>query len=192
MALDQVHDIQQAYRKVVEAFSFPGKVISLKEEADQCDYEMQCDTATQVLMYMLLDADTNFHMVSNDPLLSHQFARLTYSNHVSCEEASFIFVTRDRYADLKDVIQQANVGTLLDPHKAATIIVECESIEEHGTWSFTGCGIQDVTKITIDGMKDWYQIRQEKNVEYPLGIDMVLIDRQKNIVALPRTTQIKE
>ena len=32
MELNQVHDIQKAYRKVLNTFSYPGKIESLQEE----------------------------------------------------------------------------------------------------------------------------------------------------------------
>ena len=79
MELNQVHDIQKAYRKVLNTFSYPGKIESLQEEMKHCTYQMECGNAMQIMMYMLLDADTSFYMESTSMKLSQRFSRLSYS-----------------------------------------------------------------------------------------------------------------
>ena len=55
-----------------------------------------------------------------------------------------------------------------------------------------GPGIANTENVEIAGSEYWMDARAEANKEYPLGVDMILIDRQSNIMCLPRTTIIHD
>ena len=63
MKFDFVFDVQSAFRNLLHAFSYPGEIVSLQHEASHIENPMFCFDITQVLMYMLLDTETNFHIV---------------------------------------------------------------------------------------------------------------------------------
>lgn len=191
MGLDQVHDIQKAYRKVLNTFSYPGKIESLQEEMNNCTYKMECGNAMQIMMYILLDADTSFYMESTSLKLAQQFSRLTYSMQKEIKDASFVFVTLDCFDKLENIISRSAMGTLENPQHGATIIVECEKLYENGDLCLKGPGIQGQTYIGIEGNDAWIASRKEKNAEFPLGVDLLFVDKEGNCVSLPRTTQIE-
>jgi alpha-D-ribose 1-methylphosphonate 5-triphosphate synthase subunit PhnH len=43
----------------------------------------------------------------------------------------------------------------------------------------------------LNFLNDWLKIRNFKNKEFPLGIDMIFIDREDNLMSIPRTTEMK-
>lgn len=191
MELNQVHDIQKAYRKVLNTFSYPGKIESLQEEMKHCTYQMECGNAMQIMMYMLLDADTSFCMESTSMKLAQRFSRLTYSVQKEIKDASFVFVTLDSFDKLAGVISNSAMGTLENPQHGATIIVECEKLRKDGNLCLKGPGIQGQTYLGVEGNDAWISSRQEKNAEFPLGVDLLFVDKEGNCVSLPRTTQIE-
>lgn len=191
MRYDMVHDTQSAYRKLIRALSYPGTIVSLSREANKLDLKLPCYKGMQVLSLMLLDADTHFACVSNNEDLQEKIRQLTYCFKQEMEKAPFILVTRDQNDSLGSVIEAACEGTLEDPQKGATIIVECKEIKGDPQFVLQGPGIPSKAYIAIDMDENWLDARNEKNQEFPLGVDMIFVDKQGNVVALPRTTRVE-
>ncbi|MCG8481816.1 MAG: phosphonate C-P lyase system protein PhnH, partial [Clostridia bacterium] len=112
MKLDLVHDIQKAYRKVVESMSRPGHINSINEEASKVDLEIQFYPSTLVLMLMLLDAEVSFKIISeNEASMTQLISQLTYAKPETVENANFIFVMKDvNDGELERVLEKAYEG----------------------------------------------------------------------------------
>ena len=192
MKFDMVFDVQKGFRKVVEAFSYPGDIVSLKDEIQYLDMDWSCYPSTILLMYMLLDTDTSFAIDSKDEKLAIQFSKMTYGKKLAMDQAAFVFVTRNHTEQLSDIIDQAYCGTLEDPHQGATLIVECDRLLKDGSLCLSGCGILGEKQVQVKLEDEWVEAREEKNHEFPLGIDMILTDAFGNVMALPRTTRIRK
>lgn len=191
MKFDFVFDVQEAYRKVLYAFSYPGEIVSLQKEADTIEIDMDCMNGTKLLMYMLLDADTTFHIVEEDFTLAAAFSQLTYCIHVPKSLAQYVFIPKVNQKLLPDIMTSLMVGTLKNPHKGACLIVECEHIDNKHMYSLKGPGIKNINYASITSSIDWIETREQVNSEFPLGIDMIFVDDKGNCIALPRTTQIE-
>lgn len=185
-----VFDIQHAYRQVVHAFAYPGEIVSLRQEADRLEAGLPCRAATGVLLYMLLDADTSFHAVEEEQL-TDSIARLTYCQSCSLETAAHVIVTGKHRNRLCEIMQKIQTGTLEDPHLGATLLVECDSLQEGAELILRGPGIPHAHTIASPLNSDWVEVRALVNEEFPLGFDMLLIDADANCMALPRTTQVE-
>ena len=190
MNFDMVFDIQHAYRQVVHAFAYPGEIVSLKQEADRLEAELPCRAATGVLLYMLLDADTSFHAVEEEQL-TDIIARLAYCQSGSLETAGNVIGTGKHRDRLCEIMQKVQTGTLEDPHLGATLLVECDSLQEGDELILRGPGIPHAHTIASPLNSDWVEVRALVNEEFPLGFDMLLIDADANCMALPRTTQVE-
>ncbi len=192
MRLDYVHDIQKSFRKVLDSMSRPGLINNISKESEKVDLEINFFNSTLVLMFMLLDSDISFKIISEkEEDITSFINKLTYAKSKNTEKADFIFVLRDaKPIDLVNGIKNAKSGDLINPHKAATIIVEVEEISNNKTLSLTGPGIERVNYAHIEAENSWILARSEKNEEYPLGIDMIFIDKESNILCLPRTTAL--
>lgn len=191
MAFNIVHDIQKSYRKTIQAFSCPGKIVDLSSEVKQIEMPINCLKITKALISMLLDTDTNFYAYSNLEGISEKISQLTYSQETTVENASYVIVTKDSNSHLNEVIEKANVGTLTDPHLAALIICECNDIQKNAKYLLQGPGIKDKDVVDVDVNCEWLEARNKKNHEFPLGVDLVFVDKKNRLVAFPRTTKIE-
>lgn len=192
MTFDSVHDVQQAFRKLVDAMSRPGLVADLKAQADKLDPDGPCRPSTLLMAIMLLDPEVTFHVHSRrEAEAAELFRGLTNARTAPADEADFVFVLRDAADDrLDEAIRQAKSGDLIDPHLSATLIVEAETVAAGDDLRLTGPGIDGETGVRIGTGGGWLAARAEKNREYPMGIDMIFVDSEHRAVCLPRTTQI--
>lgn len=192
MKFDYVHDVQRAYRKLIDSISKPGTMVSLYEESRKLDSVANCNRSILVLMLMLLDAEVTFHILGGETQnISRYINQLTYSKVVPLEEADFIYVLEGADSEeLEGAIIRCKIGDLVNPHLSATLIIEVEKISNHRDLVLSGPGIKGKKYISISGETDWVRLRAEKNIEYPLGIEMYFVDKNYNLLALPRTTKI--
>lgn len=194
MNFDAVHDIQRAYRKVVDSMSRPGLISDLTAEAGKADAQWGGLPVTWVLALMLLDTEVTFCICSQrEAELTRLLNQLTFAVRTKPEKADYIFVLHDaKEGELLKALQGAKVGTLADPHASATVIVESGELSEAFELSLKGPGIEDESFVRIPLAPGWLEARAEKNAEYPLGIDMLVVDKNNKLLCLPRTTQIEE
>jgi alpha-D-ribose 1-methylphosphonate 5-triphosphate synthase subunit PhnH len=219
MRLDVVHDVQRAYRKLVEATSFPGRVVDVSPESEKVDLDTDLPRPLLLLSLMLLDAEVRFFLASSRPESHAQLiSQLTYSRVAPPHEAEFVFVCGKESQEGVEVISEARVGTLTDPHRGATVGLEVEALEtyaaavsaaetagepiadarSHATPSATstsvvlsGPGIDGRVGLSVRGPAEWTGVRAKLNGEYPLGVDFILFTADGRVVSLPRTTQLE-
>ena len=192
MSLDLVHDIQAVYRKIIDAISRPGLIRNIKDQADKVDMEIGCLNSTVVLALMLFDTEVTFKVISErEAEVTRLINQLTYAKTTDIERADFILVLKDaKPEDFERAIRAAYPGDLMDPHKSATIIFEADLLSREQDVILTGPGIEEENYIKIKTTHNWIELRVEKNVEYPLGIDFIFIDPEANLMCIPRTTRI--
>lgn len=193
MKLDLVHDIQVGYRKVLNSMARPGIIESLLNESNKVDTEINFFKSTFLIMLMLLDREVSFNIISkNSADISSIVSQMTYAKVRPANEADYLFVMKDSCEEmLKDTLSKAKIGDLINPNKSATIIAEFEEIINDGNLEFSGPGIKEINKVYISGNSDWIKAREIKNEEYPLGIDIICLDKKDNVLCIPRTTRIK-
>lgn len=191
--LDLIHDIQSSYRKVLACMSRPGIIKNIIEQSEKVNIDICFSKSMLILMYMLLDAEVSLKIVSHkEEDIARLVNQLTYVKCKSLEEADFIFVMGDADESMvEQAFRAAKVGSLIDPHKSATIVVEAEKISNNKELLLKGPGIYKENYVQVELEGNWVVEREKKNIEYPLGIDMILVDKNSNIMCLPRTTQIK-
>ncbi|WHY96384.1 phosphonate C-P lyase system protein PhnH [Peribacillus simplex] len=194
MYLDVVHDLQTVYRKLVTATSRPGTLVVLEREAKTLDVQMECLSSTILLARTVLDPEVTFKVIAKEgEAVSRMINQLTYSKPVDLPEADFIFILHDASEEqMKEAINKAKVGNLFNPHESAMIILEVPDVTKGDSMILSGPGIQEESFISLPNVSAWLGVRNEKNIEFPLGIDMYFVDQQDRLIALPRTTQIKE
>ncbi|WP_407311200.1 phosphonate C-P lyase system protein PhnH [Desulfosporosinus sp. SB140] len=192
MKLDLVHDIQTVYRQTLDSMSRPGLIRNLRDQVSKMKIEVGCYGSTFLLALMLFDTEVKFKVCSEDEAeITKLINQLTYAKVTELESADYILILKDAKAeDLELAIKRAYSGDLLDPHKAATIIIEADAVNNERNLTLRGPGIEKVHYIDVKPSDRWVDLRAEKNSEYPLGIDLIFTDRDDNLLCLPRTTQI--
>lgn len=191
--IDLVHDIANSYRLLIHANSYPGNVYSIQEFISNNSIDVPFFEPTLLFVYMLLDAEVTFAVVGDkDKEATHLISRLTFAKEIDIESADFIFIlSTASETETEQAVKYAKIGTLIDPHNAATIICEVDSVTSGNEEILYGPGISGEKRVSLNMFKEWKKLRYKKNIEYPLGIEMYLIDKFGDILALPRTTQVK-
>ena len=143
MKLDLVHDTQQAYRKLLRCMSRPGVIESIEVQSEKIDFDISFYKGTLVNMFVLLDGEVTFNIVSKNKEEVTKFVnQLTYARATTLEEADFIFILKDAVENsLGDAIKRSKPGTLIDPHTFATIIVEGEKLSYEKNYTLKGPAI---------------------------------------------------
>lgn len=192
MRLDLVHDIQRAYRKLIDSLSMPGTIADLSAEAEMLERDGGCLQSTLVLALMLLDTEVTFKVFSaRESEAAHLFSRLTYARQAEAEDADFIFVLGDAApGDLLRALKSAKIGDLEDPHRSATLIIETDGLSDGPKLRLTGPGIRTFAAVELFEEEGWVEVRKKRNAEYPMGLDLIFVDSHHRLLALPRTTQI--
>lgn len=194
MKLDLVHDIQKAYRRVLDSMSKPGTINTIHEQAMKVSLEIGCFPSTLVLIQMLFDTEIKFKVCSQrESEIVKLINQLTYAKASTAEEADFILILNDAEGkEAETALKVASIGDLQNPQYGATFIVETRSLNSGQELKLTGPGIMTERLIKVDTLKSLMDIRAEKNAEYPLGIDLIFIDSEDHVLCLPRTTQIEQ
>jgi alpha-D-ribose 1-methylphosphonate 5-triphosphate synthase subunit PhnH len=150
-------------------------------------------------------AETSLSVISGDSSSIDErfFSRMTNARIAAAENALFLFACRD----FPSTILRAQRGTLVDPHLGATTVMETDSVAESGKgaertagstrWKLTGPGIKDAAYIRVFSsdplvIRNAFQARNEACLEFPLGVDLILLDKSQKIVSIPRTTILEE
>ncbi len=191
--IDLVHDVGEGYRQLVNANSYPGRVYDVSRQADKAIETNLFYKATQLLIFMLLDSEVSFAVVGEKSKeAAALISKYTFSKETELDQADFIFILNPASEDAYErAIVNAKAGTLIDPHHAATLIVETASVSAGLPYRLRGPGIPGEKDINMAAYFSWEALRAKKNAEYPLGIEMYFVDTQSNIMALPRTTIVK-
>lgn len=168
---------QQMFRQLAEAFSRPGTVCDLTPWINGA-------TAQRAVLATLMDgeatlADPHGQIATADwPLLQ---ARQSEPN-----TARYIVAAGNRPPDF-----QPALGSLESPEFGATLVIEVEAVASGSlTMELQGPGIKGRRELCLSGLHtDWLLRRADWVVDFPLGVDILLLDATC-IVALPRTTYV--
>jgi len=174
--------------------SRPGTIKSIVEVSERLERKEFCQNATFLSALTLLDAEVRFHVVSeNAASIEELFSAYTMSKATNLQEADYIFIMEEAEEQfIRDVFTKAKKGTLTNPQQSATVIIETEMLSNEHQLTLEGPGIANTESVEIAESEYWLTVRKEVNNEYPLGVDMILIDRNSNIMCLPRTTIIHD
>lgn len=196
MSLDPVHDIQGTYRTLVSAMAFPGTVRDLKAFSTKISEDHGVPPMALLLGLTLLDAEVSFSLYAGTEEATSgsrsALSEITGSRAVSDgAPAAYVFVLGAE-TPISEAFATAPIGTLEDPHRGATILLEVAFGNAGVDLELTGPGIPKRQTITVNRMPDWIEARKEKNREYPLGVDLILFDAGGHVAALPRTTIVEQ
>jgi alpha-D-ribose 1-methylphosphonate 5-triphosphate synthase subunit PhnH len=203
------------FRSLLDALARPGKINQLENPhflGEAPSYFSQT-TASDTLINMyalgalltLLDRETPFSMAADGQWFPRTDSAVRWtmlrsgSNAVNAEQAAFAFVCDSGNGAL---LAQLNVGTLLEPELSATALYCVEQLasredaaekrEDGITLELRGPGIQELRTANVVGLSesDIKAILLARQ-NYPLGIDVYLVDGAGRCLGLPRTTRIR-
>ncbi|PIC76663.1 phosphonate C-P lyase system protein PhnH [Sporosarcina sp. P19] len=192
MAIDQVHDLQYVYRKLLHSMSRPGTISSITEPVKRMDYSIPCSEALLLTAMALLDGEVTFHIVSDEHQeLIEKISEYTSAKYASIHEADFVIVLReDKEQEIRHALEQCKVGSLIDPQQSSTWLIESSVLENDGEIVLKGPGIQSEVSLQTGFPVTLWQARNQRTNEFPMGIDLIFIDQASQIACVPRTTAV--
>ncbi len=188
-AYNEIFDAQFHFRLLMDAMSRPGKICKLEHNAIAPPAGMHVGTA--LIGFSLLNADVCFY---HKGAASDYLKFNTSSELVAPSQADFIFM---KGTDAPEILEDAKIGTDNYPETNASIVIEVLEITstKHNdilVLSLSGPGIPGIKEVSIRGIhEDLLRVIQAKNEEFPLGIDIVLVDTSGHICCLPRTCKFE-
>lgn len=191
----ETHVAQRAFRQVLEAFARPGTIgqIDAFPKSGETTPVLGCfETAVR----LFVDQAVTFCAVgaaSHD--VSCWLTVQTHAKQAQAQEADFVLVPVASDAVHAEAIAQAKPGTLEEPEKGATVVLLVDSISAVPAKGLTcldlsGPGIEKTAELYVS-QAEWAHARAERADEYPCGIEVLLVDDDGNVAALPRTTRIE-
>ncbi len=189
MNWDAVHHSQQVYRQLVQSFSYPGTLVSVAQEAGTLELETAIPGPLLALLLTLLDREVSFWCADQkNSAFLHQLTGARPAAEIA--QAAFVLAEPNAAATC-EALEQAYAGNLIDPQTGASVLIEMTGSGPQ--WRLRGPGILDSKHIHLgETASEWVPVRSRQNREFPLGLDVILWNRQGEVVALPRTTQIEE
>ncbi|PIC64136.1 phosphonate C-P lyase system protein PhnH [Sporosarcina sp. P13] len=194
MAIDQVHDLQYVYRKLLHSMSRPGTISSIKEPMIRMDYQITCNESLLLSALALLDGEVTFHILSDErPELIEKITEYTSAKYAPIQEADFIIVFHDDHEEaVQRAMKQCKVGSLIDPQQSSTWIIETSILQNEGNVLLKGPGIQSEMALQTGFSSTLWQARNERTKEFPMGFDMIFVDHESQIACVPRTTEVAQ
>lgn len=128
---DEVLDTQAVFRKLLDAMSNPARTVSVAAQMEKLFGEYRAFLA---LGMTLLDNEVTFSPCGNEALRK-DLQLVSLSPEAAVSDADYLFVTDVR--QLPKIFAQAKCGTLIDPHKSATLLIR-DSGEKTETLPLSG------------------------------------------------------
>lgn len=176
---------QNIFRKLIAVMSSPGTVKHLP-----ADLAVQWDSGLKAVAATLIDQEVTFHVMDDDSLAG-ELMDATRGRYRALEQADFILSPS---GTTKGFIAQAKRGTPEFPDQGATLIYQVKTLKEGGKDApllLRGPGIKEFSGLIVQGIDvDDLALLPEINEEYPLGVDLLLIDHHNRVAALPRSVSI--
>ena len=181
-AFDAVFDSQRVFRCVLQATAHPGKLFALPP-TDAPHWEAVALT--------LLDHEVSFCAVGG-PMVSAQgrIARLTGSRVVPLSEAGFALVAGGSGGE----VSRLERGTLERPETGATVNFAVGRLSNAGpvTMKLSGPGVPGERTLGVEGLSvEEVEAIRESREDYPLGVDVYLVDGAGRVAGLPRSTRLE-
>ncbi len=165
---------QQAFRRLLNAFSYPGRIVTLDRPAVH---------ALPIVLATLLDPAATLA----DPcdVVCRQDRQRLGARSVDANRAQFVVMPGSRLPDF-----EPSLGVLESPEQGATLLLVADTLTDGRGLCLNGPGIRNSNTLHVHGVNDqWWKLREGWNSCFPLGVDVVLVCTN-SLAAIPRTIQI--
>jgi alpha-D-ribose 1-methylphosphonate 5-triphosphate synthase subunit PhnH len=173
---------QAAFRQILTAVSYPGRVVELDASAGPA--------VVQVLA-TLVDNATTLALPARAEALGLSPTDRLRLNAISAppEQARFVLADGRQPPEF-----QPALGTLESPEGGATLVLVVSALGEGTAMHLCGPGVAEAAPgrtIRVAGLhRQWWVQRQDWCCAFPMGLDLLLVCGQQ-LLALPRTTHVE-
>jgi len=184
---DGVFTAQRVFREVMDAFSHPLRTYKIEIDAVKNTLINGRDTIIKMLAFVFFDNTVSFYIHDNDAL-SDEISELTLAERSDIESADYVVIKNPETFDFVDKIR---TGTLVDPHKGATVIIIVPEIGGKTLIHGEGPGIKNKRALLInEHAADFLFKTASLNIEYPRGFEIIFATGRGEIAAVPRRVKI--
>jgi alpha-D-ribose 1-methylphosphonate 5-triphosphate synthase subunit PhnH len=196
-AFDDVFDSQTTFRALLEAMSRPGRVA----QAPVLRYAgapVGMTPHVMTVLKSLCDHRVVFSVAGSELRREWEgyLAMNCASPFSSPDKADYVLFDGMEYDDAFGALR---IGSLEFPEASATAILsvsrlatEAGQTERACQLRFSGPGVKGIACIHVTGLHRRYpEERCRATGQFPLGIDLLLVDAEARIVGVPRTTHLE-
>jgi alpha-D-ribose 1-methylphosphonate 5-triphosphate synthase subunit PhnH len=205
---DPVFDAQEHYRLLLDAMARPGKINTLPRLILSVPAGGILKEAAALVGFALLNADVHFFVDGAGSDVATRYLLVnTSARPVSLEEADFVFASGLASAALVEAMKK---GSLPYPEEGATLVLSVAALSAEASQGPTEAS-QGPTEASpglaltlqgpgINGKKTFFvrglsarllEALQQSNVEFPLGVDLILTDGDGHVACIPRSSAFR-
>ncbi len=190
----EIHRMQHAFRAAMDALAHPGRVRVLPVDLGKAA-PTGLDPALDTAVRMFVDQAVTFAFLG-DAVRERAIASETRSRAQGAAQAAFVIVPPDATdPTVSYAVEKASSGTLISPEKGATVIVGVGRLSQEPAEGLVECvvegpGVKGRNRFFASS-DAWLKARTARPDEYPCGIEIVLVDGEGRIVALPRSSKVE-
>lgn len=193
---DPIRASQQIFRRVLDALALPGQIQHLDAHPalDIAAFGRQPHLIwPATVLLMLVDHEVSLAVanVAGGDALESIVRRRTRVAVDPVETADTI--TCDGAALSPQLVTNLKRGSLEYPDDGATLLLLVEDIttSDLPPATLTGPGIDGSIRMALPGFTpETLAAREEAVATYPMGIDILILDRAGHLIGLPRTTVV--
>jgi alpha-D-ribose 1-methylphosphonate 5-triphosphate synthase subunit PhnH len=183
---DPQRDAQRVFRQILEAMSHPGQIVQLDRMPEA---PPSLSKAAAAIALTLFDLDTpvwlspELRQAIGPYIAFHTGAALTHA----VASAGFLMVANGRA--LPDLAEVA-IGDPEYPERAATIIIQVQSLQLAPGCRLRGPGILGHIDVCVEGLaEEFWTAFAANHRKFPLGFDVLLVAGEQ-VLGLPRSVAI--
>lgn len=188
------HDRVRVFRRCLEVLAEPGEVRDLAgsfTERDVPGADAGCAVVAAPLL-VLADLLTPIGAPPGDDAALADLrlvAEFTHAPVVALERARFVLAERPPSG--AEILSMRR-GTSAEPHHAALLVLGVGTVGS-GSQSLrlSGPGVDGRRELALDGLPVEVCHARAEAIDFPHGIDMLLVDRRGRVAGLPRTTRVE-
>jgi alpha-D-ribose 1-methylphosphonate 5-triphosphate synthase subunit PhnH len=188
---NMVFDAQQHFRLLLDGMSRPGEIntFPLTDILPPAGF----NEAAALTSFALLNADVAFYIAGNnrEDIAGYLLVN-TGSQKADISVADYVFLPENNNAE---GLEDLRVGNAIYPEDSATLIAQAELISEQPfdgalTLILRGPGVNGESTVFISGVSGrLLDLVSENNAEYPLGTDLIITDRDRRVLCIPRSNK---
>lgn len=178
---------QAVFRVVLDSMARPGKVNSLPTMESDGPYG-----GILAVLESLVDHEVTYWVsAALEEVIVPALETRTRGRKSSTWKADFVVADGD---GAFQAIVSANAGTIEYPDKGATIVIMCQSLSEGPVrLCLEGPGVDGSRALSVASVPwDAFQALMERNQDFPLGLDTVLVSTDGAIACIPRSSRISQ
>jgi alpha-D-ribose 1-methylphosphonate 5-triphosphate synthase subunit PhnH len=144
------------------------------------------DSELLALASLLLYPEVGYHY--RGTLDFQLIEAISGAQHTAVVTADYLFAD---HPDL-ELLREAKIGAAESPEFCATLVFGWSPAgQQEQNVRLHGPGIDGLVEVALPFTTQFFELLQERNSSFPMGVDLLLIDPDLCLLGLPRTTRIE-